>query len=303
MKKTALVAVTISALAFASLGADGGCGSDAGSVSAADSGARDGSTTPNTDGAPFSAPRLVVVNALTEAGGRFAGVVVCAGKSGPFPQTTMPLTNHVGIPVGGGSDLGVGFAGTITLKIFDADQVAGEAKNCSSLEFNHPNDLTSISVTMTDAPVHVVALVTDLSQAQHVAAKQISLGEPSTFRPGFVQARFANVSNVAAPITLATGTASVAVSGSLASQNFEITLDSATKLTISGGAAFTQTLQSVQYATDPTSTTGTYFGERRSFFFALVGDPAIAFDPKASAQSLTGRELHLIAVPYGPGKP
>lgn len=247
------------------------------------------------------APRLVVVNAITEVNGAFDGVVICLGKSGaPRPQTIMPLTNFAGIPVGGGADFGSS-NGSITLNVFDAATVPG-GESCGSLVNTQPH--ASLPVDVLGGGVTVLALVTDLSQPKHVKVRQIRYPSDSSPQPGFVKAHFANLS-------AATGSVKLSVAGvpkaDLATDNevssgFSFEYGPQVELvatTLTGTVA--QSLESVQYATDPTSTPEAFFGVRASFVFALVGDPKLGFDAGTPAKDLTGRELHLIAVPYGDG--
>lgn len=253
-------------------------------------------------GAPM--PRLIVVNGITEAKGELDGVLVCFGNKGsPAPKTIMPLTNTAGIPVGGGADLGAGHIGSFTLEVFDAATV-GASNDCGSLV-----NTESHASIMVDAPptgTTVIALVTDTTKPKHLGSRKVHYDTEAPSTLDVVQAHFANLSAVAGNVTLSVAgkpTADLAADTEV-SAPFGIAYDPMALLvaTHSGGSV-SQSLESVQYASDPTSTPKAFYGVRASFLFALVGDPATAFDASAPAKDLSGRELHLVAVPYGDGVP
>ncbi len=262
----------------------------------------DGSVPVDLDGGT-SPPRLVVVNGITEAKGAFDGVVICIGKGTAQPRTIMPLTNYAGIPVGGGADFGGKLIGKITLDVFDAASAANQS-DCGSLTNGQAH--ASIPVDVKTVGTTVVTLVTDAAKPMKLGSRVIQYNGDSPSKPGYVTAHFANLSAVSGGVKLSIEGQPMAdlLSNTEVSARFEVKYGPQVELLVESSTGnVTQRLESVQYASDPTSTPDAYFGVRASFLFALVGDPQVGFDASAPAKDLTGRELHLVAVRYGDGLP
>ncbi len=253
-------------------------------------------------GAP--SPRLLVVNALTEAQGAYDAVRVCFPGSGqPQPSSLVPLSNVAGIGRGGGADLGnaLGGAQSLSLDVFDAKTVTSFVGNCTLLRDSFQGQYTSLQTALPTAGVSLVALVTDLAKPQHVGLRAFDLGFDDAFAPDRISAVAVNLSTTSGSITVTPGAGSpVSASDTKASGGFSMAFDPDAVVKIEyGGGSVQQTLKSIQYASEPTSTPSEFFGRRKVYLFALVGDPAVPYDASKPAQELTGRELRIVAIPYG----
>lgn len=236
---------------------------------------------------PPQAPRLVLVDALTGSSYQ-KGIVACIDAK-RYPATPMPLSNVVGLAPGTGVDLGPIAVGSHELLLFDA-LVAKGRSDCDELK----HEITSaptLPFTVSGNMVNVVAVVGSDTPALQVSTTSAS----SALSPLRIEGRFQSFAAIA-------GTPTVTLGGTaLEPRAFSVDYSPSATLSVKlGGAAASQTLQSVQYASDPTTDPETFFGQRKTFLFALVGDPAVKYDPAITADKTTGRELHLIAIPFGP---
>lgn len=304
MRERALVAVAVTALgAIGALAC--GASADGASPYGADAAVSDRDASGPREGATQTPPRVVVVNGLTEAKGAFeSGVVLCIGGGERKPATPMPLTNIPGIPAGGGADLGelASLGSSITIDVFDAKKVKNVLGDCGLLRGTFPGEFASLSIPLGAGPTHVIALVTDPVKTLHVGARTFEIDDDRAYVPQAVHANLVNASLDQGFVSLDVSGKTVASADAGVATPFEVALDPNTVLVLSHPQGeITQSLQSVQVASDPTATPDAYFGVRRSFVFALVGDPALAFDANAPAQEQTGRELHLVAIPFGDG--
>jgi hypothetical protein len=63
-------------------------------------------------------------------------------------------------------------------------------------------------------------------------------------------------------------------------------------------AFFEQTLGSVQFLADPTTTTASYFDQRKNYAFVLLGDASKPVTTDAKDLQFDGKGLHVVAIPY-----
>ncbi|CAN5701634.1 hypothetical protein BH09MYX1_BH09MYX1_39020 [soil metagenome] len=253
-----------------------------------------------SDGAtPASLQKSIVfVNAVTA--GPLVDVRLCASnaKGVAVPNDhPMALTNFPGIARGRGIDLGA-FDASGGIDVFAADAIRDQiSTTCGSLRqpgTKYPS--THLGAPVINGPTALV-LVTDGTGA--LALRSIALSKGAEPTVGQIAVQFASASLPSA-VTMTfeggeahSGTESASV-GFLVPKSFEA------ELSLNDGAKFTytQSLRSIQHVSDPTTDPATFFDSRTQFLFVLVGDPLDPYGAYESADQLTGKELHVAAIPF-----
>lgn len=241
---------------------------------------------------------VVLVNALTSDA--IGDVRVCPAPSNALavPSAPVALTNYPGLGRGRGVDLGK-FDVSGGIDVFSAAAIKDKVGNCGTLR--NGNTYTHVTVPPVGKGPVAIVLVDDAKGA--VTAKVVALGVGVTPTSDQVAAQFAFAGTGLTATTLTLTFQSVSAQGGTAAaspgfllekKNFDASVE------VSDGASFTysQSLASIQYVSDPTTDPATFFDPRTQYLFVLVGDPTDPYTAYKSPDKLTGRELHVTAVPF-----
>lgn len=266
-------------------------------------------TTPTSTGTPADAatdaprvptqfqPTVVLVNALTSDA--VGDVRMCPKDSNALavPSRPIALTNYPGLARGRGIDLGT-FDLSGGIDVFSASAVKDESEKCGSLR--NGSAFTHLAVTVQSGPSALV-LVDDAKGV--ITAKQIGLtvGANPTSTEVAGQFAFAGTGLKAAQLTLTFQTAKAQTGTTSASSGFLLPKSFDDEVHVSDDTAtftYSQTLASIQYVSDPTTDPVTFFDPRTQYLFILVGDPSDPYGAYKAPEQLTGKELHLAAVPF-----
>lgn len=238
----------------------------------------------------------VIVNGLL--GDAIGDIRVCPAK-GPgvaLPNARpMPLANYPGIPRGHGLDLG-NIDVSNGLDVFAASAIAGKIETtCSELRDGFP--YVRVSPPASEG-ANAWVLVDD--PQGNVSVVQIALNLGAAPTEGRVAGQFAHVvDGVSGPLTLTSGPTAAQTGTGQSSTGFLVTGPEAT-LKVSDGGKFTyeQSLASIQHVADPTTTPSAFYGTRTQFLFLLLGDPKNPYLGWKSPEGITGKELHITAIPF-----
>lgn len=281
--------------------------------------------------------RVVVVNALThtvavgDAGKTVRDVRLCfSGVPLALPSTgTMPLTNYPGIARGRGLDLGaIPGSGLIEIDVLDALDVQGSTADGACARLTDPQESTaarvaSVKVSVALMPGANLLVLRDgpsggitIERASLIGAVQGSeldagpwpiQGQYGVFSSWLAADASANVEAVddagvhtLAP-SLGPGALGPPTNITVASPDgYEVSSLRFASAGDGGPTDVAQTLGSIQYVSDPTTSPAAFFERRASFVFVLVGDPAdrTALADGGRKAGLDGAELHVLAVPY-----
>ena len=261
---------------------------------------------------------LVLVNGLVDAGKPALDAVrVCiAGKPHPLPDAVpMPMTNFPGIPRGTGVDLGAADT-TVTLRVFRAIDLRTDAAwsartSCDS--WAGLADNTMLTLTNLLPGPNLAVLVDDPKGTNGIGAKTAALPAQYSGQKDTLQMVAADYSTFATGgevvhvsvqgAAVGFGTAGMLSSAPYGFSTLGVTLDGA-KIRFDRGATdgaaafFEQTLGSVQFLADPTTTTATYFDQRTNYAFVLLGDASKPVTTDAKDLQFDGKGLHVVAIPY-----
>lgn len=278
------------------------CGAGSAPVDTKQTGAPDGGTVDRIQvpvPADFSQSVVLVNGLISDVIG---DVRVCPSSSS---ATALPsdrpvaLTNYPGIARGRGLDLG-----TFDLKggidVFSASAIKDKPSNCGSLRNAGPSTYTHVSVTMVDGPCAVI-LTDDPKGVVSAKTVALSVGVTPTVDDVAAQFAFAGTGLSATSLTLTFQTSKAQSDTGSASVGFLLPKKFDESVTVSDEPAtftYTQSLGSIQYVSDPTTDPATFFDARTQVLFVLVGDPKDPYEAFKPAEQLTGRELHLTAVPF-----
>ena len=276
--------------------------------------------------------------AVSDAGKPVRDARLCLQKQGlALPsEGTMPLASYPGVARGRGVDLGqvlsAPLAGKVRIDVFDADAVrlstSSSSSDCTKLTdpqagFAYVPSAT-LSVTLVSG-VNLLVLRDD--PAGGVAIEQAVLAGTSAASvpdagPSPIRGQFGVFTSwlaADASVTVALerdggGATLVSAVGvgkvgptapatiSLASvDGYETASLRFTPSAVAKPGDVAQTLGSIQYVSDPTTSPAAFFDRRQSVVFVLVGDPAdttaLTVDGGRKAV-FDGAELHILAVPY-----
>ncbi len=264
-------------------------GSDAGSVPV---------TADGSDYGPdVLAPSVVLVNGLL--GDALGDIRVCpaSGSAVAVPNDVpMPLANYPGIARGHGLDLGA-FDVTGGIDVFAASVLQSDlTKTCAALRDDKP----FVHVALPVWPGANAYVLLDDAKG-NITATRIALREGVAPGESTVVGQFAfAVDGVSGPLTLTSGAVKAQSDTALASPGFILPYAADATLSVSDGSAFSyqQSLASVQHVTDPTTIPQTFYGVRTQFLFVLLGDPKVPYVGWKSPEQITGKELHVTAIPF-----
>ena len=267
-------------------------------------------------------PSLVLVNGMI-GGGKLAydDVRVCLDAA-PYPlpdAVPMPMSNYPGVGRGTGADLGA-VSASVTLRVFRARDLRTDARwvanrvSCDSWAVTYP--FTTLSVTPLGGPTLVV-LVDDPTGPDGIRARTGAL--PANYRGvkdslELVPAEFSTFAKAGQTlhVTVAGGAAGSGATGVLAASTFAFATAGgdvdAVKLRFERKDAqkivtgsFEQTLGSVQFLSDPTTTPSAYFDRRTNFVLVLLGDETSPVPLDDKDLHFDGKGLHVVAIPYAAG--
>lgn len=301
-------------------------------------GGRDGATDASASIEAGAIPvRVVVVNALTravavgDAGDKARDVRLCfSGVPLALPSTgTMPLTNYPGIARGRGLDLGqISASGPVEIDVLDADAVHTSTANGACSRLTDPQEAPAARVASAKVSVALMPGVNLLvlrdgpndgiviEQAQLIgsvegsdpdAGPQPIQGQYGVFSSWLAADASASVEAVddagVHPLAASLGPGQLGppiVITVASPDGYEVSSLRFASGGDAGPAGVSQTLGSIQYVSDPTTSPAAFFERRASFVFVLVGDPAdrTALADGGRKPSLDGAELHVLAVPY-----
>ena len=283
------------------------------------------SSTPRTDagvdgtGDLTAQASLVLVNGLVGGGQKaYDDVRVCIdGVANPLPDAVpMPMSNYPGVARGTGVDLGKAPM-MMTLRVFHARNLSKDAAwaqdriSCDSWAASYPPTL--IPVTLSMGPTLAV-LVDDPTGPDGIQVRTGALPGEYKGSVGAIQLVAAEFSTFARTgeslrVTVSSGLAGSGTTGVLANAPYALAtsggpidgdvvrferLDSKNAVT----ASFDQTLGSVQFLSDPTTTPSTYFDRRTNFALVLLGDATSPVSQDEKDLHFDGKGLHAVAVPY-----
>ncbi len=271
---------------------------------------------------------LVVVNGLDQALLALSDtdVRVCLGTSSkdyPLPDDPakpMPLSNYPGIPLGGGVDLGShvlpstiyivsavaqdqnfpgGTAVTSCDKIISDSGAAARPYLVASVPTQSSN---AFVVVLLDGPTGAAAASAPIDSKTYGPGSDAGVtvnAQLGAFGPWARQGVFAELvdpSDASTPLTVFDG-GSVAPDASIPIALPSFT-DRALRFTSAGAVpgSFSQSFQSIQAVSDPTTSPEVFYGVRSNFLFLALGTP----QPDGGAPSFGGRGLHVVAIPYVP---
>jgi len=339
MRRLAVVAMGIGAalagLVVQACGAEGGPEP----VIASDGGTSMDSQISIPDAGPGSPKvRIVVVNALTrdavvsDASDKARDVRLCFGKAGQaLPDTgTMPLTSYPGIARGRAADLGQvqgGLAvGPLQIDVLDAYAVQTSTSGGACAKLLEPQGgfahVPSATVTVNLVP-GVNLLVLRDRPSGGVAIEQAVLsgalaGPDAGTRPimgqvGVFSSWLAPDASAVVEVlddagaralvsALGAGTVGPSPATTIAFASDDPYEISSLRFRSPGSqpTEVTQTLGSIQFVSDPTTSPATFFDRRATFAFVVVGDPkdTTALADGGRKAGFDGAELHIVAVPY-----
>lgn len=267
-----------------------------------DAGVGDAATVPGlVDGSDHGPdalePSVVLVNGLL--GDAIGDVRVCpaSGSAVAVPNDVpMPLANYPGIARGHGRDLGA-FDVSGGIDVFAASAIQGDlTKTCAALRDDKPFVHVPIPIA---GGANAWVLLDD--GVGGITVKRIGLNEGAAPTEGAVVGQFAfAVAGMTGPLTLTSGAVKAQSDTALASTGFVLQGAGDTLLDVSDGSGFSyqQSLASVQHVTDPTTIPQSFYGVRTQFLFVLLGDPKNPYVGWKSAEQITGKELHVTAIPF-----
>lgn len=271
------------------------------------------------DNVTATAPSLVLVNGLI-GGGKYGydDIRVCLdGADYPLPDALpMPMTSYPGVARGTGVDLGA--SNTMTLRVFRAFDLEGDSASlgsripCASWVAKTSISKTSIPVVLSGPTL--VVLVDDPTGPDGIQARTGAL--PAAYKGTkdslqLVTAEFSTFARKGGSlrVTVDDRPAGAGLTGVLSSDAYAFTtapgfVDGAklrfvrTDLSNVDTASFTQTLGSVQFLSDPTTTPAPFFARRANFALVLLGDENLPVALDGRDLHFDGRGLHAVAVPY-----
>ncbi len=290
----ALVFPILAGLALVSLGA---CGAAADGTTIPTTGTPDAGMDARLVPAAFQST-VVLVNALTSDA--IGDVRICPkdSKALAVPSNRpIALTNYPGLARGRGVDLGI-FDLSGGVDVFSASAIKDKSGDCGTMR--NTSTFTHLAITPASGPSALV-LVDDAKGV--ITAKQIALtvGATPTSDEVAGQFAFAGTGLTATQLTMTFQTAKAQTGTSAASSGFLLPKSYGDKVHVSDDSAtftYDQTLASIQYVSDPTTDPVTFFDPRTQYLFILVGDPSEPYSAYKAPEQLTGRELHLAAVPF-----
>ena len=268
----------------------------------------------------LAAPSMVLVNGLI-GGGKlpYDDVRVCFdGTPHPLPDAVaMPLSNYPGVARGTGVDLGTLPVSSGTLRVFRARDLRTDAAwvqgrmSCDSWQGSFTP--TSIPLTLLMGPTLVV-LVDDPNGPDGIQVRVGALPAHYDGTKGSLQLVPAEFSTFAKPgeslrVTLDANPVGSGPTGVLAQAPYAFAtsggpLDAVkVRFERSNGSqvvtsSFDQTLGSVQFLSDPTTTPSPFFDRRTNFALVLLGDEANAVTVDEKDLHFDGKGLHVVAIPY-----
>lgn len=315
-----LVPFFIVLMSFPMIAGFGACGGEASLSATEDGGADVGNTPPiNRDANVGDATStLVLVNGLIGGGSKgYDDVRVCIdGVANPLPDAVpMPMTNYPGVGRGTGIDLGMA-PPSLTVHVFRATTLQADAawadNRVACISWLAKNTHTSIPVTLLGGPTLVV-LVDDPLGPDGIQARTGAL--PASYEGTrdslqLVTAEFSTLAKKGESFratldqrSAGSGETGVLSAAPLAFSSTGGVQDALLRFervdaTNAVTASFAQTLGSVQFLSDPTTTTSTYFDRRTNFALVLLGDATKPVAQDEKNLQFDGKGLHAVAVPY-----
>ncbi len=239
----------------------------------------------------------------------------------------LPLTNYPGVHRGGGIDLGAMRATGLVLHVFNATDLSEDAAWVSNRQDfacgliaceQQPTCKPHVTLQATlPKDINVIALVDQAGDGGGSVGLKVSGYEDTGYAgvPGSLYGGVVNFTTVSA--STASYSAGGATQSIIASNLLPDTATSPVLVTMQlgsydtygvgfqGTTTFWQSLDSIAFVTNQTIDPPTFYGVRKNFVFALIGDPTdmSVFSNGGRNPSFDGTGLHIVAVPYAEPPP
>lgn len=243
-------------------------------------------------------PSTILVNGLVDDA--LTDVRICLPGDGvALPgERSLALANYPGLARGRGVDLGqVAVTG---LDVFAASALKSypTTTTCQLLRDQVP--FTHVDAEGTATGPTALVLLDDTKGSLSLKRITLQAGLPPTVDRVAGQFAFASAGVTSAKLTMTFDAVKAQTDTASSSNGFLLPAQYEGTITVSDGASFSyqQSLRSVQHVSDPTTDPVTFYDVRTQYLFILLGDVKEPYVAWKSPEAITGKELHIAAVPF-----